>query len=104
MVDLTLVNLDAPSEVRTFEKGRVELVKIGGVAIGRGIFEPVCTHPDHRGRGLALAAMREGLRRLRALGAEYAFVETGDLEPANALYDAVGFSEAHLGHYWSKAL
>ena len=72
-------------------------------ACRRGIFEPVCTHPDHRGRGLALAAMREGLRRLQALGAEYAFVETGDLEPANALYDAVGFGEAHLGHYWSKA-
>ena len=73
-------------------------------ACRRGIFEPVCTRPDHRGRGLALAAIREGLRRLRALGAEYAFVETGDREPANALYDAVGFGEAHLGHYWSKAL
>ena len=30
----------APDEVRTFEKGRVELVKVGGVTIGRGIFEP----------------------------------------------------------------
>lgn len=29
-----------PDEVRTFDKGRVELVKIGGVTIGRGIFEP----------------------------------------------------------------
>lgn len=73
-------------------------------ACRRGIFEPVCTHPDHRGRGLALAAMREGLRRLHALGAEHAFVETGDMEPANALYDAVGFTEAYLGHYWTKPL
>ena len=30
----------APEEVRTFEKGRVELVKVGGAAIGRAIFEP----------------------------------------------------------------
>ena len=30
----------APDEVRTFPKGRVELVKIGGVTIGRGVFEP----------------------------------------------------------------
>ncbi len=29
-----------PDEVRTFPKGRVELVKIGGVTIGRGVFEP----------------------------------------------------------------
>jgi hypothetical protein len=30
----------APDEVRTFEKGRVELVKIGGVTIGRAVLEP----------------------------------------------------------------
>ncbi len=29
-----------PDEVRTFPKGRVELVKVGGVMIGRGVFEP----------------------------------------------------------------
>ena len=33
-------SFEAPEEVRTFEKGRVELVKVGGVMIGRGIFEP----------------------------------------------------------------
>ncbi|MBN2112602.1 MAG: GNAT family N-acetyltransferase, partial [Acidimicrobiia bacterium] len=43
----------------------------------RGIFEPVCTHPEHRRRGLALTLMREGLRRLQALGAADAYVETG---------------------------
>ena len=29
-----------PDEVRTFPKGRVELIKIGGVMIGRAVFEP----------------------------------------------------------------
>jgi hypothetical protein len=29
-----------PDEVRTFPKGRLELVKIGGATIGRAIFEP----------------------------------------------------------------
>ena len=33
-------NFDKPDEVRTFPKGRVELVNIGGAMIGRGIFEP----------------------------------------------------------------
>ncbi len=68
----------------------------------RGMFEPVCTHPEHRRRGLALALMREGLRRLAALGAADAYVENGDMEPANALYEAAGFTEAYLGHYWQK--
>jgi len=30
----------APDEVRTFDKGRLELVKIGGVIIGKATFEP----------------------------------------------------------------
>lgn len=29
-----------PDEVRTFPKGRLELINIGGATIGRGIFEP----------------------------------------------------------------
>jgi hypothetical protein len=33
-------SLKKPEEVRTFPKGRVELVKVGGVSIGRGVFEP----------------------------------------------------------------
>ncbi len=67
-----------------------------------GIFEPVCTHPDHQRKGLARALMQEGLLRLRALGAQYAMVDTGDMVPANQLYEAMGFSEIHRGAYWKK--
>lgn len=68
----------------------------------RGIFEPVCTHPDHRRRGLARALMIEGLRRLKALGASDVYVGTGDAAPANALYEAVGFTEVYKGYTWRK--
>jgi hypothetical protein len=30
----------SPDEVRTFEKGKVELVNIGGAMVGKGTFEP----------------------------------------------------------------
>ena len=40
MGKMEIKSFGAPDEVRTFEKGRVELVKVGGVTIGRGIFEP----------------------------------------------------------------
>lgn len=33
-------NFSKPDEVRTFPKGRLELVKIGGATIGRAFFEP----------------------------------------------------------------
>lgn len=31
---------NAPDETRTFEKGKLELVKIGGATVGRGTFQP----------------------------------------------------------------
>ena len=68
----------------------------------RGLFEPVCTHPAHRRKNLAQDLMREGLRRAAALGAIEMTVETGDMIPANALYDSLGFSEVYKGFAWKK--
>ena len=33
-------SMNRPDEVRSFDKGRVELVKIGGATVGRAIFQP----------------------------------------------------------------
>ncbi len=73
-------------------------------AIGHGIFEPVCTHPGHQRKGLARALMLEGLHRLKALGAQDVIVETGDMIPANRLYDSLGFTETSKGFVWRKTL
>ena len=70
----------------------------------RGIFEPVCTHPGHLCLGLARSLMFEGLHRLKALGASDVYVGTGDMIPANALYEAVGFTEAYAGYEWVKVM
>ncbi|HEY8598189.1 MAG TPA: GNAT family N-acetyltransferase, partial [Thermomicrobiales bacterium] len=57
-----------------------------------GVFEPVGTDPAYQRRGLGRAVLTEGLRRLRALGAQIAYINTnGDNGAANRLYDAVGF-------------
>jgi len=68
----------------------------------RAIFEPVCTCPAHRRKGLARSLMIEGLHRLRRLGALEATVGTGDMGPANALYDSIGFTEIQKGYMWRK--
>jgi len=67
-----------------------------------GIFEPVCTHPDHQRKGLARALMIAGLHRLKTLGATDAYVGTGDDMAANWLYEAVGFTEVYHGSIWQK--
>jgi hypothetical protein len=38
--EVDLRYFEQPDEVRTFEKGRFELVRIGGVAVGRAIYQP----------------------------------------------------------------
>jgi mycothiol synthase len=68
----------------------------------RGVFEPVCTHPDHRQRGLGQALIREGLLRLEKMGAIDVTVETGDMLAANALYNSLGFTKIEKGNYWRK--
>ncbi len=68
----------------------------------RAIFEPVCTHPDHQRKGLAGALMREALHRAQAMGAVDAIVDTGDMIPANALYDSLGFTAAYGAFAWRK--
>jgi quercetin dioxygenase-like cupin family protein len=40
MTDVILKRFETPDEVREFEKGRFELVKIGGMTIGRASYEP----------------------------------------------------------------
>ncbi len=48
-MDLTLVNLDHPAEVRTFEKGRFELYRIGPMTLGRATYEPGWKWSEHVG-------------------------------------------------------
>jgi hypothetical protein len=33
-------SLNSPEETRNFEKGRLELVKVGGAIVGRAVFQP----------------------------------------------------------------
>jgi ribosomal protein S18 acetylase RimI-like enzyme len=57
-----------------------------------GVFEPLGTDPAHQRRGLAAALMAEGMRRLRAIGANSVQVSTGLTRlPANRLYESLGF-------------
>jgi quercetin dioxygenase-like cupin family protein len=84
-MDLTLVNLDSPAEVRTFEKGRFELYRVGPLTLGRATYEPgwkwsehvgaatgarLC-HVEHVGlvlSGRAMAAMEDGTEKVMAAG------------------------------------
>ncbi len=64
-----------------------------------GILEPVGTHPDHRRRGFAKAAIMEGLRRIKKEGAEKCYVGSDQ-----KFYLDIGFQPKHVAHIWEKEL
>ena len=47
---LELKRFDAPDETRTFERGRFEVVRLGGVTLGRASYEPGWRWSEHVGR------------------------------------------------------
>jgi quercetin dioxygenase-like cupin family protein len=47
MAKLTVKSLNKPDEVRTFAKGKVELVKIGDATVGRATLEPGWKWSEH---------------------------------------------------------
>lgn len=80
-MDLTLIPLDEPTEVRTFHKGRFELYRVGPMTLGRATYEPGWRWSEHVGKpvgqewcevehvglvlsGRAAAAMRDGTERV----------------------------------------
>jgi|SRR5579872_1696903 len=77
MLDVILKRFDHPDEIRTFPKGKFELVHIGGATLGRATYEPGWRWSEHVGRetgatmcevehvglvlsGTATAAMKDG--------------------------------------------
>jgi quercetin dioxygenase-like cupin family protein len=52
MLEVILKRFEQPDEIRTFEKGRFELVRLGGMTIGRATYEPGWKWSVHVGRAL----------------------------------------------------
>jgi quercetin dioxygenase-like cupin family protein len=52
MYDVILKRFEVPDDVRTFEKGKFELVHIGGMTIGRATYEPGWKWSEHIGRAI----------------------------------------------------
>lgn len=66
-----------------------------------GMFEPVCTREDYRMRGIGKAMLTEGLRRLKKIGAEKAYVHSwGD--NIRKFYNSAGFITYDSDYPWKK--
>lgn len=88
--DLVVVAFAADGSPAAYVANVLEPMPDGSV---RGLLDGVATHPGHRRRGLARAAIAESLRRLRDAGASSAYlgVDTDNHNRALALYESCGF-------------
>jgi quercetin dioxygenase-like cupin family protein len=50
--DVILKRFETPDETRVFEKGKFELVQIGGMTIGRATYEPGRKWSEHVGKAM----------------------------------------------------
>ena len=53
-VDIVLKHFESPDEVRIFDLGRFEIVRIGGMTIGRATYQPGWRWSQHVGPSLGL--------------------------------------------------
>jgi quercetin dioxygenase-like cupin family protein len=89
-------NFAKPDEVRNFEKGKLELVKVNGSVIGKGTFEPGWKWSEHV-KPLAKTNLCEAphfqyvvsgvMRLVTADGGEYT-IKAGDVIKIGAGHDA----------------
>ncbi|MCW3989226.1 MAG: GNAT family N-acetyltransferase [Candidatus Bathyarchaeota archaeon] len=67
--------------------------------------EPMGTHPDYRGLGLAKSLISEGMRRLKDYDPLLLYIDgAADNPGANRLYEATGFVKKGTYFYWSKMI
>ena len=52
MLEVILKRFEDPDEVREFEKGRFEIINIGGMTIGRAIYEPGWRWSENVGKAI----------------------------------------------------
>ncbi|MGA2371565.1 MAG: cupin domain-containing protein [Candidatus Korobacteraceae bacterium] len=50
MLDVVLKRFENPDETMTFEKGKFEIVHVGGMTIGRATYEPGWRWSEHIGK------------------------------------------------------
>ncbi len=89
MNEAMLKRFEQPDEVREFEKGRFEVVNIGGLTIGRATYQPGWKWSQHVGKGLGAAFCEVEHVGMVVSGQAVAAMESGEiieLNPGSLFY------------------
>ena len=109
MNDVILKRFEQPDEVRTFEKGKFELVQVGGMTIGRASYEPGWKWSVHVGAACGMKTCQVEHVGLVVSGRATAAMADGriiEMKPGDLFYIAPGHDSWVVGDepYVSPAL
>jgi quercetin dioxygenase-like cupin family protein len=93
MLEVILKRFEKPDEVRNFEKGKFEVVHIGGMTIGRATYEPGWRWSEHVGPLLGKKSCDVGHVGLVVSGRATAAIEGGtvtEMEPGDIFFVPAG--------------
>jgi quercetin dioxygenase-like cupin family protein len=100
MHEVILKRFEQPDETRIFEKGRFELVHIGGMTIGRAIYEPGWRWSIHVGKAMGKASCEVEHVGIVISGSATAAMEDGrvfEMKPGDLFYIEPGHDSWVVG-------
>lgn len=84
MLDIVLKCLEEPDETRSFEKGKFEIVRLGGMTIGRATYQPGWKWSIHVGASLGASRCNVEHVGLVLSGCATAAIEDGTIHELRA--------------------
>jgi len=99
-LDVILRRFDQPDEVRTFEKGRFELLRIHGMTIGRATYEPGWRWSEHVGAAIGQKSCQVEHIGMVVSGRATAAMDDGrviEMGPGDIFYIAPGHDSWVVG-------
>ncbi|NUQ27256.1 MAG: cupin domain-containing protein [Acidobacteriaceae bacterium] len=99
-LEVILKRFEAPDEIRIFEKGRFEVVRLGGMSIGRATYEPGWKWSEHVGKASGQTSCHVEHVGMVVSGQATAAMDDGNvivMKPGDLFYIAPGHDSWVVG-------
>ena len=99
--DVILKRFERPDETRTFEKGKFELVHIGGMTIGRATYQPGWKWSEHVGKAIGAKSCSVEHVGIVVAGSATAAMDDGkviEMRPGDLFYIPPGHDSWVVGN------
>jgi quercetin dioxygenase-like cupin family protein len=100
MMDVILKRFEKPDETRVFEKGKFELIEIGGMTVGRATYEPGWKWSEHVGKAMGATSCQVEHVGMVVSGVATAAMDDGrviEMHPGDVFYIPSGHDSWVVG-------